>query len=44
MMNAGDSFRVLDVTKNAFIETEKRFCTIHMADGNFCLQSESLNN
>lgn len=44
MVNAGTSFQVLDVSKIVYIETEKRSCKIHMADGTFYLQNESLNN
>lgn len=44
MVNTGTSFQVLDVGKIVYIETEKRSCKIHMADGSFYLQNESLNN
>lgn len=44
MVNAGTSFQVLDVSKIVYIETEKRSCKIHMADGTFYMQNESLNN
>ncbi len=44
MVNTGTSFQVLDVAKIVYIETEKRSCKIHMADGSFYLQNESLNN
>lgn len=44
MVNTGTSFQVLDVSKIVYIETEKRSCKIHMADGKFYLQNESLNN
>lgn len=44
MVNTGTSFQVLDVAKIVYIEMEKRSCKIHMADGVFYLQNESLNN
>lgn len=44
MVNTGTSFQVLDVAKIVYIETEKRSCKIHMADGSFYMQNESLNN
>lgn len=44
MVNTGTSFQVVDVSKIVYIETEKRSCKIHMADGSFYLQNESLNN
>lgn len=44
MVNTGASFQVLDVAKIVYIETEKRSCKIHMDDGSFYLQNESLNN
>lgn len=44
MVNTGASFQVVDVSKIVYIETEKRSCKIHMADGSFYLQNESLNN
>lgn len=44
MVNAGTSFHVVDASKIVYIETEKRSCKIHMADGSFYLQNESLNN
>lgn len=44
MVNAGTSFRMVDVAKIVYIETEKRSCKIHMDDGSFYLQNESLNN
>lgn len=44
MVNTGTSFQVVDVAKIVYIETEKRSCKIHMADGTFYIQNESLNN
>ena len=44
MVNTGSSFQVVDVADIVFIETEKRSCKIHMKDGSFYLQNESLNN
>ena len=44
MVNTGVSFQILDVANIVYIETEKRSCKIHMADGAFYLQNESLNN
>ena len=44
MVNVGASFQILDVADIVFIETEKRSCKIHMKDGSFFLQNESLNN
>jgi len=44
MVNTGTSFQVVDVAKIVYIETEKRSCKIHMADGSFYMQNESLNN
>lgn len=44
MVNTGTSFQVVDVSDIVYIETEKRSCKIHMADGSFYIQNESLNN
>ena len=44
MVNTATGFQILDVKKIVYIETEKRSCKIHMTDGSFYLQNESLNN
>lgn len=44
MVNAETGYRVVDAAKIVYIETEKRACKIHMDDGSFYLQNESLNN
>lgn len=44
MVNMGSSFQVVDVADIVFIATEKRSRKIHMKDGSFYLQNESLNN
>ena len=44
MVNTASGYRVVDAAKIVYIETENRACKIHMADGSFYLQKESLNN
>ena len=42
MVNAGEGFRVLNVSDIIYIETERRYCKIHTKD-RFFLQNESMN-
>ena len=43
MVNTGSSFQVIDASKIVYIETEKRSCKIHLANGRSYIQNEALN-